>query len=183
MNLELSLLLPMQTRRLQLRALVPGDAARIAELAGTWEVASMTGRIPYPYSAEQAQHWLTDLAEGEVVFGITLNGELIGLCGYTADDGDTAEIGYWIGKPYWGQGYATEAARHVMEHGFTKGGIRRFVCCHFTENAGSQRVIAKLGFRLLGHSSGWCAARGMEMPALKYERRRPLTARLKAFAS
>lgn len=173
----------MQTRRLQLRPLNSDDATRIAELAGTWEVASMTGRIPYPYSAEQAQHWLTDLAQGEVVYGITLASELIGICGYTADEQDTAEIGYWIGQAYWGHGYATEAARHLMEHGFTKGGIKRFVCSHFTENPGSQRVIAKLGFRLLGHSSGWCAARGMELPALKYERRRPLTARLKALAS
>lgn len=143
----------------------------------------MTGRIPYPYSAQQAQHWLTDLAEGEVVFGITLNGDLIGLCGYTANGNASAEIGYWIGKAYWGRGYATEAARHLMEHGFTKGGIKRFECSHFTENAASARVITKLGFRRLGHCSGWCAARGQELPTIRYERRRPLTARLKAFSS
>ena len=173
----------MQTRRLQLRALRHDDVPRIADLAGAWEIASMTGRIPYPYSADQAQHWVTGLAEGEVVYGITLNGELIGICGYAATGNGTAELGYWIGKPYWGHGYATEAVRVLMQNGFTKGGIRRFTCCHFTENPGSQRVIKKLGFRLLGHCSGWCAARGMELPALRYERRRPLSAALKALAS
>lgn len=173
----------MQTRRLSLRPLEPGDALRIADLAGTWEVASMTGRIPYPYSVNDAQHWLTGLADGEVVYGITLKGELIGICGYTANSDGTAEIGYWIGIPYWGQGFATEAVARLMEHGFTRGGIKRFFCCHFTENPASERVIHKLGFRLLGHSAGWCAARGMELPALKYERRRPIRAALKALAS
>ncbi|MEQ1716972.1 MAG: GNAT family N-acetyltransferase [Hyphomicrobium sp.] len=172
----------MQTRRLQFRPLTDDDAVRIADLAGQWEVASMTGRIPYPYSADDAQHWLTGLAEGEVVHGITHGGALIGICGYTADDEGTAEIGYWIGKPYWGKGFATEAASHLMAHGFTRGGIKRFTCCHFTENPASQRVIEKLGFRLLGHTAGWCAARGMDMPALKYERRRPFRAALKALA-
>ena len=172
----------MHSRRLTFRALQPADAVRIADLAGAWEVASMTGRIPYPYSAEEAQHWVSGLAAGEIVFGIERSGELIGLCGYTANTDGSAEIGYWIGQPYWGNGYATEAAQRIMDYGFTKGGVRRFVCSHFVENPGSQRVIAKLGFRLLGHCSGWCAARGMEMPALMYERRRPLTARLKAMA-
>lgn len=173
----------MQTKRLILRPLEPADAPRIAALAGIWEVASMTGRIPYPYSLEEAQLWLTGLAEGEVVYGITLNGALIGICGYTADGAGNAEIGYWIGQDYWGQGYATEAARHVMEYGFSQGGIRRFTCCHFTENAASARVIGKLGFRRLGHCAGWCAARGQDLPTVRYERRRPLTARWKAFAS
>lgn len=173
----------MKTERLLMRPLEPADAPRIAQLAGAWEVAAMTGRIPYPYSEAEAQHWLTGLADGEVVFGITLQGALIGICGYTPDGKGAAEMGYWIGKNYWGNGYATEAARALMEHGFKKGGIKRFTCCHFTENDASARVIAKLGFRRLGHCSGWCAARGMELPTLRYERRRPLAALMRALAS
>ncbi len=173
----------LKTKRLELRALTADDAPRIASLAGVWEVASMTGRIPYPYSTEQALHWVTGLADGEIVCGITLNGELIGICGYTPDGKGAAEAGYWIGRAYWGKGYATEAMRELIDQGFRRRGIRRFVCSHFTENTGSQRVIAKLGFRLIGLSSGWCAARGMDLPTLRYERRRPLTARLKVFAS
>ena len=173
----------MQTKRLTLRPLDAGDAQRIAELAGVWEVASMTGRIPYPYTAEDAQHWLTGLAEGEVVFGIEHAGELIGVAGYTPNGNGTAEIGYWIGQPYWHQGFATEAARRILDYGFVEGRVRRFYCAHFTENPASQRVIAKLGFRLVGHAAGWCQARGMDLPVLRYERKRPLAATLKAFAS
>jgi len=174
----------MQTQRLKLRLLRNGDAVRIAELGGAWEVASMTGRIPYPYSAEQAHHWLTDLAAGEVVYAIEYEGELIGICGYTPDGRGSAELGYWIGIPYWGRGFATEATRLLMQHGFTQGRLKRFVCCHFTENPASARVIRKLGFKLLGPCAGWCEARGMEIPALRYERHRPITTALKAaFAS
>lgn len=173
----------MKTTRLNLRTVFHGDAARIAALAGDWDIASMTGRIPFPYSEEAANHWVDGVAENEEVFGIDLNGELIGICGFTLDDSGDAELGYWIGKPYWGQGYATEAARAVMAHGFAKSGVRRFVCKHLTGNDASARVIQKLGFRYTGTSTGWCEARQCELPALAYERRRPWTMAIRALAS
>ena len=162
----------MRTNRLTLRQLQHNDAERIALLGGDWDVASMTGRIPYPYSAEAAQHWLTGVAIGEVVRGIWHANELIGLCGYSPQADGSAELGYWIGKPYWGQGYATEASRALMNYGFRKGRIKRFTCCHFIDNPASARVAAKLGFRSLGPCTGWCEARQKDQPTLKYERRR-----------
>jgi ribosomal-protein-alanine N-acetyltransferase len=173
----------MKTPRLNLRSLSPNDAARIALLGGDWDVARMTGRIPYPYSEQAALHWVTDLAEGEVVFGIEQGGYLIGICGFSPLGDGSAELGYWIGKPYWGQGFATEAAQALMTYGFTKAGVKRFTCCHFTDNPGSARVAAKLGFRALGPSTGWSEARQQDLPALTYERRRPWTKALKALAS
>jgi [ribosomal protein S5]-alanine N-acetyltransferase len=173
----------MRTRRLTLRSLTYADAERIAELGGDWDVARMTGRIPYPYSAEMAGHWIDDLAPGEVVFGIVRDGKLIGLCGYTRSQDGSADIGYWIGRPYWGNGYATEAARAVLNHGFTQSGVKRFTCCHFTDNPASQRVIEKLGFRKSDNCRGWCEARQLELPTIRYEQRRPLMAALKALAS
>ncbi|ADJ22028.1 GCN5-related N-acetyltransferase [Hyphomicrobium denitrificans ATCC 51888] len=173
----------MQTARLRLRAVVDSDAARIADLAGDWDVASMTGRIPYPYSADAAQHWISGVEEGEQVFGIERDAEFIGICGFTIDANGDAELGYWIGKPYWGHGYATEAASAVMAYGFTKAGVRRFVCRHLAGNPGSARVIQKLGFKYVGDSTGWCEARQCELPALSYELRRPWTMAIRALAS
>lgn len=173
----------MQTARLHLRPLLDGDAARIALLAGDWDVASMTGRIPFPYSTEAARQWMIGLAPGELVFGIELAGQLIGICGYTRALNGSAEVGYWIGKDYWGQGFATEAASRLLDHGFRQGGVKRFVCSHFAENAASKRVIAKLGFAPRGTSQGWCEARHCEMPTLRYERRRPWTMAIWALAS
>jgi RimJ/RimL family protein N-acetyltransferase len=173
----------MKTARLHLRTVVDGDTARISALAGDWEVASMTGRIPYPYSQDAAYHWINALDEGEEVFGVELDGELIGICGFTLEENGDAELGYWIGKPYWGHGYATEAARAVMAYGFAKSGVRRFVCKHLTGNDGSARVIRKLGFRYTGTGTGWCEARQCELPAVSYERRRPWTMAIRALAS
>ena len=173
----------MQTARLRLRPVVYGDAARIAVLAGDWDVASMTGRIPYPYSEDAAHHWVSGLVEREEVFGIEHQSELIGICGYTRHPNGDAELGYWIGKPYWSRGFATEAANAVMTYGFTKTGVRRFVCKHLAENPASARVIRKLGFRYVGNGSGWCEARQCELPTLTYERRRPWTMSIRALAT
>jgi ribosomal-protein-alanine N-acetyltransferase len=173
----------MKTPRLQLRALKPDDAPRIALLAGEWAVASMTGRIPYPYSVDAAQQWLSGLADGEMVFGIDHASELIGICGYTREADGTAQIGYWIGRPYWGRGFATEAARALIDYGFTKGGVKRFSGRHFAENVASARVIKKLGFRAVGADVGWCEARQQDFPTVAYERRRPWTSAIKALAS
>lgn len=173
----------MKTARLRLRPVVNGDAARIAVLAGDWEVASMTGRIPYPYSEEEAQYWISGVAASEKVFGIEFRGELIGICGFTLDEDGSAELGYWIGREYWGEGFATEAAREVMRYGFAKGGVRRFICKHLTGNPASERVIRKLGFKYIGGATGWCEARQCELPALSYEHRRPWTMKLRALAT
>ena len=67
--------------------------------------------------------------------------------------------------------------------GFTKAGVRRFVCKHLTGNPASARVIQKLGFKYVGDSTGWCEARQCELPALTYERRRPWTMTIRALAS
>ena len=165
----------MKTARLTLRPLHASDAGRIAVLGGDWDVASMTGRIPIPIFRGAALHWVRDLADGEIVFGIEHAGELIGICGYSPTGDGSAELGYWIGKPYWGQGFATEAADALMTYGFTKGGIKRFICRHFTDNAAIGRVAAKLGFRASGPCTGWCEARQQHLPTVTYERRRPWT--------
>ncbi len=173
----------MKTARLILRPVVAADAPRIAALAGAWEVASMTGRIPFPYSEDAAQHWVTGLADGEMVFGIEHDGQLIGICGYSLEDNGAAQLGYWIGQQYWGRGFATEAARALINFGFTKGGIKRFVGRHFTDNLGSAHVIKKLGFRASGTGMGWCEARQQEFAVMNYELRRPWTRAIRALAS
>ncbi len=173
----------MKTARLNLRPLDQNDAQRIALLGGDWDVARMTGRIPYPYSQAAALHWVSGLAVGEIVFGIEHAGDLIGICGYSPEGGGSAELGYWIGKPYWGQGYATEAADALIAYGFTKGGVRRFTCRHFIDNPGSARVANKLGFRATGQGSGWSESRQRDEPTFTYERRRPWSTALRALAS
>ena len=158
----------MRTQRLFLRALTHRDARRIALLAGDWDVARMTGRIPHPYSIERAEEWITDLSEGERVFGITHRMALIGVCGYMPD-GNSAEIGYWLGKPWWGKGFATEAAAALIEHCFNEAGFERVTCGHFRDNPASGKVIGKLGFRYVGTDHVWCEARQTNVETLRYD--------------
>ncbi len=169
----------LRTRRLLLRPLTSEDAARIAAFAGDWDVARMTARIPYPYTPTTAHAWIDDLAEGEIVCGIEFEGDLIGLCGYMASAADgSAEIGYWIAKPWWRRGFATESVRALVAHCFGRAGIKRLVCAHFVDNEASARVIAKLGFKFTGRDTAWCEARRAEVETLRYERPRPFMARL-----
>src|SRR5690606_24718876 len=125
----------------------------------------------HPYSEALAQQWISDLAEGERVLGIVYQRALVGICGYMPD-GDAAEIGYWIGKPWWGRGFAAEAASALIDYCFREAGFERLTCGHFVDNPASGRVIAKLGFRFTGTDHVWCEARQTTVETLKYERLR-----------
>jgi len=160
---------PIKTRRLVLRPLGEADAPEIARLAGDWDVARMTGRIAFPYSEELARAWMNTIGDGEFVRAVAYQDRLIGAVGYVEDDNGSAEIGYWIGKPWWGQGFATEAASALIDHCFTTAGLSRLTCCHFIDNTASKRVIEKLGFAARRTTSAWCDARQEEVEALTYE--------------
>lgn len=167
---------PIKTRRLVLRALVDSDAPHLARLAGDWDVARMTARIPFPYSEALAREWMATLAPGEFVRAVTYQGALVGAVGYVPTDDGAAEIGYWIGRPWWGRGFASEAAQALVHHCFAKAGFKKLTCCHFDDNHASARVIEKLSFRPSGVATAWSDARQGEFPVVCYERKRPLRA-------
>jgi hypothetical protein len=103
-----------------------------------------------------------------VAFAIDRSGALIGCVGYRATERTHAEMGYWIGKPYWGMGYATEAARALILHAFAKERFDYLTVGHFKENPASARVIAKLGFEPSGEVLRDCAARNNKARCLTY---------------
>ncbi len=175
-NIRIQMSKPIKTRRLVLRELHDDDAPEFARLAGDWDVARMTARIPYPYSEALAREWMDTLGPDEFVRTVLHQDTLIGAVGYVACDDGSAEIGYWIGKPWWGAGFATEAASALVRYCFTTAGFKRLTCCHFEDNDASKRVIQKLGFRQSEACSAWCDARQGEFPTLSYELNRPLSA-------
>jgi RimJ/RimL family protein N-acetyltransferase len=150
----LSLDLSIRTQRLVLRPFEASDARRVSYLAGDYEVSKMCGRVPHPYRLEDARDWIAtqgiaaDAGE-EFRFAITLPRDgLIGSCGVTRvrDRPGVWELGYWFGLPYWGSGYASEAAAAVMDWARNDLGARGFVAHVFADNPGSGRVLGKLGF-------------------------------------
>ena len=167
----------LETERLVLRPFRRADAAEFARLAGDWAVASMTSDIPYPFSPTQAVGWLKPV-RGEVRFAIEREGQLIGGAGYYRRPSGVAELGFWLGRPWWGHGYATEAARAVVRHGFANPRLPGFSSAHFVDNPASGRVLAKLGFEAVGRGRIACAARGHDVEVVTYwlDRQRALLA-------
>jgi len=148
------------TARLVLRAFVATDADEVQRLAGEREVAETTLNIPYPYPDGAAEAWIAERAAAyargeEVVFAVTdrAHGALLGAVGLRpAPRHARAELGYWIGRPYWRRGYATEAVRAVLRYGFDALDLNRIHACHFARNPASGRVMAKAGMRAEGVS-------------------------------
>ena len=141
------------TPRLVLRSFGPGDIDEIVRLAGDFAIADTTLMIPHPYSKTDAEQWLQTHAPrfeaGEQVhLAITerQTGELIGAVGLSITARfDRAELGYWVGKPYWGKGYCTEASKAVMDWGFSNLNLNRVYAVHMKRNPASGRVMQKLG--------------------------------------
>src|SRR5262245_34077843 len=144
----------------------------------------MTGTIPHPYSEQMAAEWLASALAGEegVVFVIERSGSLIGCTGYRAFGDDHAELGYWIGKPYWGMGYASEAVRVLIAHAFETGGFAYLKAGHFADNPASARIITKFGFVRQGDETRECAARGAKAACVTYrlDRAGALVGRIRA---
>jgi RimJ/RimL family protein N-acetyltransferase len=157
----------LETERLLLRSFRNADAAEFARLAGDWAVASMTSDIPYPFSSAQAVGWLRPV-RGEVRFGIELEGRLIGGMGFYRRPSGVAELGFWLGRPWWGHGYATEAGRAVVRHGFANPRLPAFSSAHFIDNQASARVLAKLGFEPVGRGRIACTARQNDVEVVTY---------------
>src|SRR5688572_27251975 len=109
----------LETERLTLRAPRLGDAKIVATLANDRRIAENTARIPHPYRRADAEGFIAaaNQADGETVFLITLrDGRIVGACGLIMAERESPEIGYWLGVKHWGEGYATEAARAVIDH-------------------------------------------------------------------
>jgi RimJ/RimL family protein N-acetyltransferase len=148
----------LETERLILRPFGLADAPAVEAMAGDHEVAAPTLNIPHPYPAGGAARWIgthaAAAASGEqFTFAVTRkpDGALLGAIGIGVEPRHRrAELGYWLGRPYWGRGYMTEAARRVVAFGFADLGLNRIQALCFPRNVASARVMQKAGLRYEG---------------------------------
>jgi RimJ/RimL family protein N-acetyltransferase len=126
----------------------------VQQLAGAREIADTTSTIPHPYPDGAAEQWIATHGENfesgkSVNLAITLAeaGELVGAISLMSINRDhaRAELGYWIGVPYWNQGYCTEAGAAVAAYGFGELGLNRITAHYFARNPASGRVLEKIG--------------------------------------
>lgn len=150
--------LEFHTKRLLLRMFRPEDAARTAALAGTRAVTEMTMRIPFPYTESMAAEWIARHEElrrknRALLYAITLLGEddLIGSIGLKLDlENRRGEMGYWLGRRYWGNGYASEAAESMLDYAFTVLDLHKVTAHRLARNEASGRILEKVGMRREG---------------------------------
>jgi len=177
----------LETLRLILRAPRPADAAALASLANNRRVVENTGRLPYPYGEDDARKWIASpLAAREARFVVTLkppDGRLVGVVGFDRlTDGDAPDLGYWLGEPHWGQGFATEAARAVVDFAFLTRGFRRLAAgCRIT-NSASRRVLEKCGFQYCGDDMMESRYFGGTVPVRRFRLDRGLWASLRQWS-
>lgn len=148
----------LQTERLTLRPFQRSDAPDVQRLAGDWELARTTATVPHPYEDGVAEAWIASHAQdwtngvnGVWAFIRHEDDALIGCINLELNQQlERGEIGYWVGRPYWGQGYCTEAARVIVDYGFAVLNLHRIQARHSTINPASGRIMEKIGMTFEG---------------------------------
>jgi [ribosomal protein S5]-alanine N-acetyltransferase len=139
----------LRTARLVLRPFTPEDAPAVEQLAGAYEIALNTLMIPHPYPPGAAAQWIgkhqADFDEDRMIHFALDDGQVAGAMVLVNKGDGIAEIGYWVGVPFWGRGYASEAARAVVKYGFDERGLHRIYAQHFVRNPASGRVLQNVG--------------------------------------
>jgi RimJ/RimL family protein N-acetyltransferase len=159
-----------RTPRLLLRPGFPEDAPALASAIADKAIATNLAAVPWPYSVRDAEAFLASprdpILPSLLIFERGLGApQLIGACGLGRRPSGSVEMGYWIGRHFWGRGYATEACAALIEMARMLG-LSSLEASHFTDNPASARVIEKLGFQPRGIiAPRMCCARGAEVAA------------------
>lgn len=162
-----------RTERLLLRPGWAEDATALHQVIADEMIVRNLAAAPWPYQPSDAdmflQRWTKGVDSRFLMVQRTASApRLIGCIGLEPQDDGTPELGYWIARPYWGLGYATEAGRHMVELAKTLG-HRQIKAAHFADNPASGAVLRKLGFRATGQrSQRYSAARGTHVAAVDY---------------
>lgn len=156
--------------RVTLRRPRPADAAEVFRAMDDFDVVKNLSRAPWPYTLHDAASWLDSIENAgpnraAYPFAIVTGGRLIGTVGISLNpqNPDAAELGYWIARDSWGLGYATEAARLAVGFAFAHLGLEELEAGHFSDNAASGRVLAKLGFAYTHNVARFSQARDCDV--------------------
>ncbi|MDC5818890.1 GNAT family N-acetyltransferase [Vibrio europaeus] len=165
-----------ETNRLILRPFTEQDAPVVAQLAGEKVISDMTANIPHPYQLTDAVDWirthqdLFNTGKG-VVYALVLkeSNTLIGAVSLPRLAEGEGTLGYWLGVPFWGVGYATEGARALIKYARVNLGLTKLKAMHLIDNERSKSVISKLGTTYIGTKT--IQAQGRERKVCVYASR------------
>ncbi len=162
--------------RIRMRAFKDEDAGAMVALFNDTDTVRYLARVPYPYSEQDAAEFIARAQKDPGhIFAMERksDGAFIGGIGlHEADDSvpglEGAEVGYWLGKPYWGQGLISEAVVAVVDYAFSTLHIPMLWAEVAIDNPPSQRVLAKAGFRITGEVLSHLVARNTNLPTLSF---------------
>ncbi len=167
------------TDRLTLRPWRASDVPAIHRLLSDWEVIRPLSRVPFPYTVADAELWVASASErleAGTAYNLAISGRdgdaeiLVGSIGLTVQaDARVAELGYWVGRPYWGHGVATEAAMRLSRWALAHLAIDRIETSVLTDNGASIAVLRRIGFRHVGEGMKMSMATGTERRVLHFE--------------
>jgi RimJ/RimL family protein N-acetyltransferase len=171
----------LETERLVLRRPSLADVKAIARLANDRRIAQNTAAIPHPFKVSDAEAFVqsTMKPSSEHAFAVTRNNEIIGMVSAGLRKLDVPEIGYWLGVPYWGQGYATEAVRAAIDFAFEEFDCGEIRAGARVINTASRRVLEKCGFQWTGVELLRVASLGGSVPADRFRLDRGVWSSLK----
>jgi RimJ/RimL family protein N-acetyltransferase len=164
----------LHTERLILRPPRAEDAHKLPSVLNDPEISANTSSIPYPYTHDDAlaalerfQNTRNDGTALVLFIDLKDSADLIGSVGIhdILPDHSIAELGYALGRPWWGKGYASEASREMMQYVFTSMGIERLVAHAMLRNPASSRVLEKLGMHPVGIVQQCCQRDGSTIDA------------------
>jgi ribosomal-protein-alanine N-acetyltransferase len=152
-------IIQISTQRLILKKLEQHDKQWLVPQIGDWQVAQWLSNVPYPYTQKDADDFLQMLSQQQLNLSIFNNKTLIGGVGLTSENQSDFELGFWLAKQYWGQGYATEAAQGLLQYATEQMGLNRIKSSYIRGNDQSAKVLKKLGFKEVGESQIYCRPR------------------------
>jgi RimJ/RimL family protein N-acetyltransferase len=141
------------TPRLSLRPIRATDIPAIAAGLNDWTIAQWLARAPYPYIVNDVDAYAVEAATAHAAgrFAIADRSTDVLLGAIGIENGtDERELGYWLGRGHWGRGLMSEAVAAIVDHAFGALGVRRLFATTDPDNAASQRVLLKAGFRQIG---------------------------------
>ncbi len=164
---------PLEAEGLVLRALRPGDAATLHRLVNDWPVARMLRQVPFPYPRELADEWIGS-SRGRIAAGtawhlaIERDGALVGCIGLTVSAPREAELGYWVGRRFWGAGVATRAAGRLCRWALANLDLDVIRASALEENPASAAVLRRIGFVADGAMELDFPARNARLPVARF---------------
>ena len=143
------------------------DILSIVSQIGDWEVVKWLAMVPYPYTYNDCESYLKESNNNELALNIFLDNQLIGGVGLHLHNDNYYELGYWLGKDYWGKGYATESSKYLLEYALGKLDSPKIKSGYFIDNLPSGNVLKKLGFKEIGIEKRYSDSMKNEMDMMK----------------